>query len=131
MDNQVEEIVRCFNEKDVEGLKNMFCQHSKEECDLDTQIQNAYEFYKGECESNYTTSSGGGGASYREGVCVKKDIRPEIRNVVTNEDKEYVICYTAYIKHDTDPGRIGICAIDLLDGERNLLASIYGFTWLD
>lgn len=37
------EVVRCFDEKDVEGLEKLFCENSRNSNDLKVQIEEAFE----------------------------------------------------------------------------------------
>ena len=73
------EIIRCFTEKDKEGMKKLFCEKSKASEALDKQIDAAFERFL--CEV-YTTAdidtSAGGGESYDHGERTSWDVSPEI-----------------------------------------------------
>ena len=41
------EIIRCFDEKDAEGLKALFCEEVRISHNLDEEIQFAFDLYEG------------------------------------------------------------------------------------
>ena len=41
------DIVECFNNEDVEGLKDMFCDYAKDRHDLDAEISDAFDYLNG------------------------------------------------------------------------------------
>ena len=84
------EIIRCFDEKDVDGLKELFCQNSHDNYNLDEEIQNAMDFYEGKSMS-YNLKYGGVAGGYDNGVCVDEHITPEIRDIKTSDGKIYNI----------------------------------------
>ncbi len=128
-----DEIIRCFNERDVEGLKELFCQNAKDgRKDLDTQIENMFAYYEGVCTSDYYANTHGGWAgSIEDGEYVNKHNVIDIQDIETSEGKEYVIGYSLYVVCDLDPGRIGIGGMSLEDDRGNELVGVDGFTWLD
>ncbi len=125
-----DEIIRCFNERDVEGLKELFCQNAKDgRKDLDTQIENMFAYYEGVCTSDYYVNTHGGWAgSIEDGEYVDKHNVIDIQDIVTSEGKEYIIGFSLYVLYDSDPGRIGIGGMSLEDDERNSLAGVRGNT---
>ena len=126
---QSDEIVRCFDEKDAESLKNLFCTNSQNYYDLDTEIQNAFDLYDGKSESYKINAKGGWAGGYDDGVCVDRHNSPTIENIKTCEEKEYNISYCVYQIYKDDGGREGIGVIGLYDKEWNLLAGIGGYGW--
>lgn len=73
------EIIRCFTERDKEGLKVLFCEQIRNRPSFDDEIDKAFDFFK--CDS-YTTSkrdtSAGGGESWDSGKRTKWSVRPDI-----------------------------------------------------
>ena len=124
-----DEIVRCFDEKDAEGLKNMFCRNSIVYYDIDSEIQNAFDLYEGQSVSYKIYSNGGWSGGYDNGICVDKHSTPEIRNIKTNCGKKYTIGYCTYEVYEKDAGRVGIGVIGLQDEEGNEIAVIGGYGW--
>ena len=122
--SQMDKIIMCFDNKDAEGLKLMFCPKKQADPTLEEQILNAYELYEGKSISySYTRTSmaGGGTDDYK---WVDKHYRPLIDNIQTDEGKEYSISYFEYLIYDADPSEIGITYVNLVDSENNLLARI-------
>ena len=122
-----DEIVRCFDEKDAEGLKNMFCRNSIVYYDIDSEIQNAFDLYEGQSVSYKMNSKGGWSGGYDNGVCIDKHSSSEIEKIKTNCDKEYTIGFCVYEVYEKDEGKVGICVIALRDDNGNQLAAIGGF----
>ena len=129
IENQTAEIIRCFNQKDVEGLKKLFCLNSQEYYDLDSEIQNAFEYYEGTSESYilYNSSSAGGGMD--NGEWVDKHFRPDIKNIKTDAGKQYTIGFSTYSIYKYDTGKVGIGILALYDENDNTLAVIGGYDW--
>ena len=124
-----DEIVRCFDEKDAEGLKSMFCQNSIDYYDIDSEIQNAFDLYEGESVSYKIYSNGGWSGGYDNGICVDKHSTPEIKYIKTNCGKKYTIGFCTYEIYESDAGRVGIGVIGLQDEEGNEIAVIGGYGW--
>ena len=124
-----DEIVRCFDEKDAEGLKSMFCRNSIVYYDIDSEIQNAFDLYEGESVSYKIYSNGGWSGGYDNGICVDKHSTPEIKYIKTNCGKEYTIGFCTYEIYESDAGRVGIGVIGLQDEEGNEIAVIGGYGW--
>lgn len=126
---QSDEIIRCFDEKDAEGLKALFCQNSIDYYDIDSEIQNAFDLYEGQSVSYKMNSKGGWSGGMQEGIWYDKHYTPEIRNIKTNCGKEYTIGFCTYEIYESDAGKVGICVIALRDDNGNQLAAIGGFEW--
>ena len=85
------EIVRCFDEKDVEGLKALFCSDEKNgNPELVSEIKYAFSIYEGKSQSFYVTSKSAAG-NYTD----DKHFTPHIR-ITTCEGKEYTISFLLY-----------------------------------
>lgn len=124
---QTTEIIRCFNQKDVEGLKKLFCSNSQEYYDLNAEIQAAFEFYEGTSESYILYNSSGGGME--NGEWYDKHFSPEIKKIKTDANKQYTIGYSTYSIYKDDIGRVGIGVLALYDENDNVLAVIGGYDW--
>ncbi len=126
---QSDEIIRCFDEKDAEGLKALFCQNSIDYYDIDSEIQNAFDLYEGESVSYKIFSNGGCAGGMQDGIWYDKHYTPEIRYIKTNCGRGYAIGYCTYEVYEKDEGKVGICVIALRDDNGNQLAAIGGFEW--
>lgn len=118
------EIVRCFDEEDVDGLERLFCENSRNSNDLVTQIQEAFDKYEGQSTSQYRLYDTSWAGGKRDGIWVDKHYSPQIKELVTSDGKEYLISFYTYEIFESDSGKIGIGALGLYDDEGNLLASI-------
>lgn len=125
---QSDEIIRCFDEKDAEGLKALFCQNSIDYYDIDSEIQNAFDLYEGQSVS-HTLNLYGWSGGMQEGIWYDKHYTPEIRNIKTNCGKEYTIGFCSYEIYESDAGRVGIGVIGLQDEEGDVIAVIGGYGW--
>ena len=108
------EIVRCFDEKDIEGLKNLFCEEVINSHNLDEEIQQAFDFYEGKSVS-YDLYYGGSSGGWDNGVCVDEHITPQIKNLKTDNDKIYRIPYHEYVIYKQNPKCVGITYIRIFD----------------
>ncbi len=111
---QAEEILRCFNEDDIEGLKSMFCKEVSNTHNLDEEIAEAMDFFDGEAISHDKVLVGGGD-SVREGKIVEKHIWYNIRNIKCNTQKTYFIATSSYLSYDRKPDCIGVTFITVFD----------------
>ncbi len=77
------DIVECFNNEDVEGLKDMFCDYVKDRHDLDAEISAAFDYLNGKITKwHYEKGSEGystdyGRTTYLSYVTIIEDISTE------------------------------------------------------
>ena len=109
------EILRCFDEKDVEGLKKLFCQHTKKDTDIDSQIDEAFDFYKGKSLSFKFAYNGGVAGSWRDGKAVDEHIEPEIQDISTELGNTYRIYYHEYLTYEKDEKCVGVTHMIIFD----------------
>lgn len=109
---QCEAILQYLDNDDVEGLKSMFCNKVESSTELDTQIQDAMDFFEGKTIS-YDTVLGAGGGSYKDGKIDWKDIHPHITEIVTDANKKYDIKFYSYIICESDKDKVGISEISI------------------
>ena len=114
--DQATEILRCLDEDDTEGLKSMFCEEVASSHDLDEEIAEAMEFYKGKSVS-FSSISLGGGDSMEDGELTDSHIGYSIRGVETDEDATYKIVTHSYLVYKENPDFIGITYITIIDKE--------------
>ena len=70
-----EEVLRCLDEEDTEGLKEMLCPKITQMYDIDEQIETAMNFYVGS-NSSHGSITGGEGEGVDEGVKIYHRISP-------------------------------------------------------
>lgn len=105
------EVLRCFNEKDSDGLKSLFCKAISPES-LDKQIEKAFNCFKGNYVSHLSISASSS-KSVREGKIVKYHTSPFIWKIKTDENTAYDIIIYMYRVNDKNPDYIGISMISL------------------
>ncbi len=98
------EILRCFNERDSESLKEMYSTFIKNTHDLDSEIEEAFTVIDGEIVS-YDNFIIGGEKNRLEGETVYSDISCTIP-VKTSNDENFDICifYIAVCKNENKIG---------------------------
>lgn len=111
-------IVECFDTKDVNALKNMFSESTKEKCNLEEEIQIAFDLYEGKSISYKCVDVGIAGGT-KDGEWVDKHIAPNI-SLETDKGNKYEIEFREYLIYKKDETMIGIKKIFLwnADGER-------------
>lgn len=124
--DQTAEIVRCFDEKDIDGLKALFCKNTQDNYNLDKEIKNAFDLYEGTSESFRINLQGCWAGGYSDGILDDKHFTPQIEEITTDENKIYSIGYLLYTVYESDHGRVGIVALALRNGEGEEIAKIGG-----
>ena len=118
-----ETIIECFNNKDIDGLKEILSPYLKEDEELEEQIEAVFDEISGKITS-YEVFSYGYDGSIREGKWVIKREQVEIRKIKTDEGEEYIINYSEYIKHSHDENKEGVYIICLSDSNGEILHKI-------
>ena len=90
-----DEIVRCFDERDIEALKSMFCSGSQKYYDLDNEILNALDIYDSKSTS-YIVSEKTSTGLRSDGKWVDQHYIPLIKNIETDSGKEFNIGFCVY-----------------------------------
>ena len=96
-----ETIVECFNNEDIDGLKEILSPYIKEDKELEEQIEDAFDEIEGKITS-YEVFSYGYDGEIKEGRWTVKNEQVEICNIKTNAGEEYIINYREYINYDYD-----------------------------
>lgn len=120
---QAEEILRCFDEKDVSSLKAMFCEKVASTHDLDKEITEAMNLYNGKSVSHDKIQVGGGDTGYH-GVITDNHIRYTIKNIKTDSGSLYTIGTHSYIIYEKDPSCIGITYLNFVIKETGEMLEI-------
>lgn len=126
IDNLSEKIIKCFDERDCEALKELFCDEIKINSELESEITDAFDKYNGISISYNVTDKDLSESSMRDGKYVMKRYVPLINDIVTDEKNEYVIGFNTYEICEFKPSKEGVTILVLSDGEGNQLAVIGG-----
>lgn len=106
------EIVRCFDENDLESLSTMISQSSHDQYYIETQIKEAFEFYEGKSKKAVPMGF------QREGlmndfVDVTRYYNPVI-HITTNLGDEYNLYFEYYFIDTDHPENIGLTYIKFM-----------------
>jgi Domain of unknown function (DUF5104) len=114
--DQAVEILRCLDEEDAEGLKNMFCERIATTHDLEEEINSAFEFYQGK-STTFPDLSVGGGYWTVDGEYVDNHLEYSMRDIITGEDEQYDIYTHSYLIYKDDPTCVGITYLKIINTE--------------
>ena len=104
-------VMDCFINKDVEGLKNLFCEKVNHDTDLEKEITEAFEFIDGNIISYDDDISCTSRVAYDEGKVSERYYGPFVGNIKTDKNKEYAMNIGLYTVFEKDDGYVGVAAI--------------------
>ena len=108
------EIMECFISKDAETIKSFFSEYVIETYpDIDTQIDEAFNFLDGEIVSYDEPSSRASGSSER------KSYGALTMNIITDKETKYVVDFMGQLTNDENPERIGVRCITVINMTEN------------
>ncbi len=123
----MQQIVTALDEEDSEALLALFSEAAKENYDLESQIEEAMEYYKGKslttCEDVNRFFTGSAGA--RDGAYYYKSIRFMLFDWKTDAGETYSFDVIYVLTEDEDPSQIGLSKIlfkDPVDNNGYVLA---------
>lgn len=121
----LKEILRCFDERDAEAIKNMFSPYKQSINNLDAQIERAFSAYEGTSISyegffdfGYMTEE------VRDGKLVEKTVGAKMLGIKTGTGKTYVISFGKCIVNDDDESQLGVTSIELREEDDRFLEAI-------
>lgn len=103
------QIMECFKNKDKEKLKSLFSKYAIDNCNLDKQIDEAFDFIDGEI------------ISYDEpfpsacGSLDKKSYGAETENIKTDKGAEYSIGFQGWLTNNEKSDEVGVMFIEVDD----------------
>ncbi|MGN0689200.1 MAG: DUF5104 domain-containing protein [Oscillospiraceae bacterium] len=106
-----EEILRCFDEEDSEGLKALFCEEIQNTHNLDKEIAEAMKFFEGEIISYNDNFNGNDGVSISDGEILEQHFAPVIQEIETDAGVSYQITFHYYTIYKEDKQKVGITFI--------------------
>ncbi len=110
----MKEILRCFDEGDVQGIKSMFSPDIQSKYDLESQIEKAFSLYEGKSLSYGEIRDHGIVTAYTEdGYYTRKRIGAKMKGITTDTDKIYVIDFEKYVLYDEDEDKLGLYKVSL------------------
>ena len=102
------EIMECFINKDKETLKSFFSEYVINKYpDIDSQIDEAFNFLDGEIGSYDEPDSSASGPSDR------KSYGGTTLNILTDKETEYRISFTGWLSNCEQPDKVGIIRVKI------------------
>lgn len=123
-----QKIVDCFNNRDKAALKELLCAKTQGLDDIDTQIQEGFDFLKGKITSFNKDVSGAEEKSVDHGTIEELTQSLIIRDVLTDENTSYRIDVSVNYIYLEDADRKGITFISIENDESEVLI---GYLWPD
>jgi hypothetical protein len=109
-------IVKCFNENNVQGLKTLLCNKTQNLSDIDEQIQAGFDIINGNIisfdENDLNVSEG---QSISNGTTTKLDRIWSINDITTDSSETYSISVRINIIYEEDKAREGITELIVSD----------------
>lgn len=119
-------IISCFDDKDVDKMKDIFCSYVQDMDNLEDEIEDAFDEVEGKVIS-YNSVYYGSDGSIRDGKWKIKRDQTEIREIETDKGEEFIIKFSEYIIYDEDKDKEGVYFIQLRDKDYNVLCTIGDF----
>ncbi|MBD5145605.1 MAG: DUF5104 domain-containing protein [Ruminococcus sp.] len=118
-----DDILYCFDNNDISKLKALFCESIANSHDLDTEIQEAFEFFNGKIVSKgKSIGMSEGGVLKENGKISKQTVHPNLLNIVTDNGSEYSIYFCAYLVYENHDENIGITYINIFNSENEKIS---------
>ena len=114
-----DEIIRCLNEDDTEGLKDVFCAETQTSTDLDNQIEAGMDFFDGKVDSHFDAGVDGG-ESVTNGETVEQHYTIDYYELKTDTGKLYEVICEGYFISEENPDKVGVSIINIVDEDGNV-----------
>ncbi|MCI8669571.1 MAG: DUF5104 domain-containing protein [Lachnospiraceae bacterium] len=117
------ELIRCINEKDVDGIEQLFNRYSQNEENLRSDIEDFLVHIDGEIV-DYIITWGETSVSIDDGKLTEQKTETEIENIITDTGKRYYIRFREYMICTEDRDKEGILLLLLYDENKKRLCRI-------
>ena len=118
------ELIRCINEKDVDGIEQLFNRYSQNEENLRNDIEDFLDHIDGEI-LDYIITWGEVSLSIEDGIWTEQKTETKIENIITDTGKRYHIRFREYMIYTEDKDKEGgILLLLLYDKNKNKLCRI-------
>jgi len=109
------DIIKYFENKDIDGLKSMFCNKVQSEHNLDKEIEGAFEFINGKIISYDEPDGTSGGGLIKDGIRVELILRGDTENIKTDLGSTYTLSFHSYGIYEEDTNKVGITYLRVID----------------
>ncbi len=118
-------LIRYINEKDIDGIEQLFNQYSRNEDKLRKDIEDYLDYIDGEIEEYNFNYRGDVSSSIRNGNWTKQETETKLENIITDTGKKYYqITFSEYVIYTEDKDKEGISILTLHDENNKLLCRI-------
>ena len=117
-------LIRYINEKDVDGIEQLFNQYSRNEDKLRKDIEDFLDYIDGEIEEYNFNYRGDVSSSIRNGNWTKQETETKLENIITDKEKKYHIYYGEYMIYTEDKDKEGIVYLILYDENKEFIFGI-------
>ena len=117
-------LIRYINEKDVDGIEQLFNQYSRNEKKLRKDIEDFLDYIDGEIEEYNFNYRGDVSSSIRNGNWTKQETETKLENIITDTEKKYHIYYGEYMIYTEDKDKEGIVYLILYDENKEFIFGI-------
>ncbi len=119
------ELIRCINERDLDGIEQMFNQYSRNEEKLRNDIEDFLDYIDGEIEDYDFNYRGEISSSIRDGKWTRQETQTKLENIITDTGKKYYqITFSEYVICTEEKDKEGISILTLHDENNKLLCRI-------
>ncbi len=121
------EVIRCLDNKDAQGLKSLLSESVLLQADIDNQIEELFELYKGQSLSHNEIEQEIAASSSNEGRYIYKSIRITVRNLIidTDTNKKYILDLYYVLVDNENPLRVGLSEIIFKDSKGYPLLKLF------
>lgn len=120
-------LIVYFDDKDKESIKSLFASQTRQDYDIDSQIDKVFEIYDGKSVSYDIDAGSEQGKKIDDGKYVYVRYDGAIKNIITNNKKSFEIWISRCVVNDDNEDMIGLNRITLCDGNGKRLAPIGEF----
>lgn len=118
---QAEELVRCLNEHDEDGIMELLCEavRTSEEIDFEQQFNDVFDLFGDRTINSYSLRGGGGQAHYEKGKKTWERIGITIYKVELSDESDEIkkIVYSKTSVDEENPSRVGLAWIKIITDE--------------
>ena len=118
-------VVDCLNESDVEGLKALLSDSVLTQEDVDAQIDELFDFYKGKSVSHNEVRRNEASTESRDGRYVFKILEIDVHQILTDENETYNLEFYYGVVDDKNNSNIGILKLWFRDEEGHIILRLF------
>lgn len=118
-------LICCINEKDVDGIEQLFNKFSQKEEKLRGDIKDFFDYIDGEIVDYDINFRGEVGSWIEDGKWLEQEIQTNLENIITNTGIKYYIVFREYMIYKKDETKEGVYLLTLRDENNHVLFSIF------